>query len=63
MAKYTTADRNDQIDHLLDDTQLDAVVGGALDGCIPGRTITATYPTTGWTFKDVFAKPTLGTYH
>jgi hypothetical protein len=60
MAKFKTSDRNDQTDRLFDDTQLDAVVGGALDSCIPGRTITATFPTVGWTFKDVFAKPTLG---
>jgi hypothetical protein len=63
MATFKTSDRNDQTDRLLDDTQLDAIVGGALDNCIPVRTVTATLPTVGWTFKDQFAKPTLGTYH
>ena len=40
-----------------------AVIGGALDHCIRVNTISGAMPTVGWTFKDVFAKPTLGTYH
>lgn len=63
MTKFKTSNRNDRTVRLLDDTELDAVVGGALDSCIPVHAITGTAPYTGWTFKDVFAKPTLGTYH
>jgi hypothetical protein len=64
MTKFKTSDRNDQTMRVLDNVELDAVVGGGLDNCLPGRTIIiGTAPNTGWTFKDVFAHPTLGTYH
>jgi hypothetical protein len=62
MTKFKTSDRNHQ-SALLNDAELDIVVGGAIDNCIPRATITVNLPNPGWTFKDVFAKPTLGTYH
>jgi hypothetical protein len=63
MTRSKTFDRNQQAADLLDDAELNAVVGGAIDNCIPVRTVTGIVPNTGWTFKDLFAKPTLGTYH
>jgi hypothetical protein len=53
-------DQDDNALGLLGDAALDDVSGGVKDGCIPGRPLPQTYPTAGWTFKDVFAKPTLG---
>jgi hypothetical protein len=47
----------------LDDAELDTVIGGALDACIPHQTIQGILVNTSWTFKDLWAKPTLGTYH
>jgi hypothetical protein len=63
MSKFKTSDRNDQTVRPLHDAELDAVIGGALDHCIRVNTISGDVPTAGWTFKDIFAKPTLGTYH
>jgi hypothetical protein len=63
MTGFKTSNFNDRTIGLLNDAELDAVVGGALDSCIPRHTITGTVPPTGWSFKDLFAKPTLGTYH
>jgi hypothetical protein len=63
MTRSKNFDRNQQMADLLDDAELNAVVGGAVDSCIPVRTIGGVVPNTNWTFKDVFAKPTLGTYH
>jgi len=40
--------------------ELDAVTGGALDNCLPQPTVTMSTPNTAWTFKDVFAKHTIG---
>jgi len=61
MTRFKTSDRNDQPACLLDDAALDAVLGGVKGNCIPGRTLPqTTLPTSGWTFKDVFAKPTIG---
>ena len=58
MRKFKNLDCRDQAVCLLDDAELDAVVGGALGCCVPGR---ATMPTVGRTFNNVLAKPTLGT--
>jgi len=63
MSKFKTSDRNDQTVRPLHDAELDAVIGGALDHCIRVNTISGDVTTVGWTFKDIFAKPTLGTYH
>ena len=62
MTRFKTANRNDQSVRVLDDAALDAVAGGVKDGvCIPGRTLpTTTYPTGEWTFRDVFARYTIG---
>lgn len=54
-------DQNDHALALLSDAALDVASGGVKDGCIPGRTVPLTFPTQRWTFKDVFAKHTLGT--
>ena len=61
MTKFKTSEINDQA--LLDDALLETVAGGVKDGgCIPGRPIpTNPWPTGDWVFKDLFAKPTLGT--
>jgi hypothetical protein len=55
MAEFKTSDRNEQTS--LDDAELATVVAGYFP---PVGTI---HLNTGWVFKDVFAKPTLGTYH
>ena len=41
MTKFKTSDRNDQTMRVLDNVELDAVVGGGLDNCLPGRTISS----------------------
>ncbi|MBR1268272.1 hypothetical protein JQ629_12200 [Bradyrhizobium sp. AUGA SZCCT0222] len=52
---------SDQSVRLLDDAALEAVAGGVKDGCIPGRPVPKPpYPTGDWTFKDVFARWTIG---
>ena len=61
MTKFKTSDFSDQAH--LDDAALEMAVGGVKDGCIPGHPMPNPWPTTGWVFKDLFAKPTLGTYH
>ena len=63
MTKFKTSAHDNQSVRLLDDAALETVAGGVKDGCIPGRPIPQPFPTGGWVFKDVFAKPTLGTYH
>ncbi|MEO6381532.1 MAG: hypothetical protein ABIO35_05915 [Nitrobacter sp.] len=62
MTKSKTNDLADQI-RVLDDGELTAVSGGYIDNCIPRQTVTGIVVNSDWTFKDVFAKPTLGTYH
>ncbi len=58
MTKFKTSD---QPVRALDDAALNTVAGGVKDGgCIPGRPTLPTFPTKGWVFKDVFAKPTIG---
>jgi hypothetical protein len=64
MTKFKASAHDDQSVRLLDDAALETVTGGVKDGgCIPGRPTLPTFPTSDWVFKDVFAKPTLGTYH
>ena len=61
MTRFKTSDQPVRV---LDDAALNTVAGGVKDGgCIPGRPTLPTFPTTPWVFKDIFAKPTLGTYH
>jgi hypothetical protein len=50
-------------DHQLNEAELETVIGGTLDNCTRVPTINGILTNTSWTFKDVFAKPTLGTYH
>ena len=64
MTRFKTSDRNDQLVRVLDDAALNTVAGGVKDGgCIPGRPTPSTFPTSDWVFRDLWAKPTLGTYH
>jgi len=43
---------------------LETVAGGVKEGgCILGHPLPGPWPTQGWVFKDLWAKPTLGTYH
>lgn len=63
MTKFKNLDLRDQPVGLLDDAALDLVVGGALEDYMSAQLRLAAHPVGGWTFKDVFAKPTLGTYH
>ena len=54
---------SDQSVRLLDDAALEAVAGGVKDGgCIPGRPLPKppVNPDGDWTFKDVFARWTIG---
>jgi hypothetical protein len=60
MTKFKTADRDSK--NQLDDSQLDAVVGGAMLDALSPQLELASTPVGGWSFKDVFAKPTLGRY-
>jgi hypothetical protein len=62
MTKFKTLDRDDHSVRLLDDAALDTVVGGALEDYMSPQLRLASYPVGGWTFRDVFAKHTLGTY-
>jgi hypothetical protein len=62
MTQSTNSDCNDHADLLLD-AQLDAVVGGAKQDYLSPQLALAAYPVGGWTMKDIWAKPTLGTYH
>ena len=63
MTEFKNSDHNDQSVRVLDDAQLDAVVGGALEDYMSAQLRFAAYPVGGWTMKDIWTKPTLGTYH
>ena len=59
MTNFKNSDRN--AINLLNDAALESVAGGVKDGgCIPGRPLPPIFPTTGWIFKDVFARWTIG---
>lgn len=59
MTKSTTTDLATQI-RVLDDAELTAVSGGAFE--LPANLRLAATPVGGWTMKDIFARPVLGTY-
>ncbi len=63
MTQFKTLDFNGPSADHLDDAQLDSVVGGAMQDYLSPQLKLTAYPVGGWTFKDVFATPTLGTYH
>jgi hypothetical protein len=63
MTGFKASNRNEPSLNQINMEQLDAVVGGALEDALSPQLRLAAYPVGGWTFKDVFAKPTLGTYH
>lgn len=62
MTKFGNSDRNDQ-SALIDDAQLEAVVGGALEDYMSAQLRLASHAVGGWTMKDIWTRPTLGTYH
>jgi hypothetical protein len=53
---------SDDVRGALNDEKLDTVVGGFINdgGCIPHQPLTPVAPPTPWTFKDPFAKWTIG---
>lgn len=61
MIKSRNSDCNDLSLDLIDDAQLDAVVGGTqADDFAKFR---AAGEVGGWFMKDIWTKPTLGTFH
>ncbi|MBR1267946.1 hypothetical protein JQ629_10555 [Bradyrhizobium sp. AUGA SZCCT0222] len=60
MTKSRNSDRNDQ-SALIDDAQLDIVVGGAMDSRL--AKMLAERAVGGWIMQDIWTRPTLGTYH
>jgi hypothetical protein len=63
MIKFKNSGRNDQTELSIDDAQLDAVAGGATFNFLSPQLALAANPVGGWTMKDIWTKPTLGTYH
>lgn len=62
MTRFKTSNDNDRLG-LIEDADLDAVVGGAQTLSLSPQLALAYYPVGGWTMKDIWTKPTLGTYH
>lgn len=62
MTDFKTSNCNDQF-AVIEDADLDAVVGGAQTLPLSPQLALAYYPVGGWTMKDIWTKPTLGTYH
>ena len=62
MTKFKNSDRNEQFS-LIEDADLDMVVGGASNIPLSPQLALAAYPVGGWTMKDIWTRPTLGTYH
>ena len=60
MPTFKNSDRNDQ-SALIDDAQLDTVVGGAMDSRL--AKMLAERAVGGWIMQDIWTRPTLGTYH
>ena len=64
MTSFKNSDHNDQSVDMIGDAQLDTVVGGASPQLILSPQLAlASQPVGGWTMKDIWTKPTLGTYH
>ncbi len=63
MTKFKNSDRNDLVALEIDDAQLDIVAGGARQNYLSPQLALASNPVGGWTMKDIWTKPTLGTYH
>jgi len=62
MTKFKNSDRNDQAS-MIEDPQLDIVVGGASNIPLSPQQALAYLPVGGWTMRDIWSRPTLGTYH
>jgi hypothetical protein len=62
MTKFKNSDRKDPSGLLIDDAQLDAVVGGALEDYLSPQLALAYHPVGGWTMKDIWTRPALGRY-
>jgi hypothetical protein len=60
MTSFKNLDRDNQSVDLIDDAQLDTTVGGAGDFF---SNYIASHAVGGWVMKDIWTKPTLGTYH
>ncbi len=63
MTKFKNSDRNDLVALEIDDAQLDIVAGGARQNSLSPQLALAANPVGGWAMKDIWTKPTLGTYH
>jgi hypothetical protein len=61
MTKPRNSDRNEA--GLIDDAQLDAVVGGAMQDYLSPQLRLASLVVGGWAMKDIWTQPTFGTYH
>jgi hypothetical protein len=61
MSSFKNSDRNNQSVDLIDDARLDTVVGGATGDFFSNYI--ASHAVGGWVMKDIWTKPTLGTYH
>jgi len=58
---FKTQELKDQTIRALNDAELDAVTGGSIDSWLAGQPTHAVPPLDlGWTFKDLYAKHTIG---
>jgi len=63
MTKFKSTDHDLTIAQL-EDAALETVLGGAnIEQYLSPQLRLAYHPVGGWTMQDVFAVPTLGTYH
>ena len=63
MTRFRNADASEQSVQMLDDAQLETVIGGAREDYLSPQLALAAHPVGGWTMKDIWTRPTLGTYH
>jgi hypothetical protein len=64
MTRFKTSNQDTHAIRQLDDATLETVVGGqSIEDVMSAQLRLAFHPVGGWTMKDVFATPTLGTYH
>ena len=63
MTRFRHADQGERSLEMLDDTQLETVIGGAREDYLSPQLALAAHPVGGWTMKDIWTRPTLGTYH
>ena len=63
MTSFRNSDHKDASIDLIGDIELDAAVGGALTVALSPQLAFAAHPVGGWTMRDIWTRPTLGTYH